>query len=56
MLKRLIGILLLVGLLTACSLNAPYPHDIEQQIKELDRTIDGRDRYEAIKKQYINRT
>lgn len=55
MLKRLIGILLLVGLLTACSLNAPYPHDIEQQIKELDRTIDGRDRYEAIKKQYINR-
>ncbi len=55
MLERLLGILLWAGALVSCSGNIPYPRDIEQQIGELDRTIAGRDRYEAIKKQYINR-
>ena len=43
---RLIGIILLVaGILQACTPKTPYPRDIEHRI---DRTIDERDRYEAV--------
>lgn len=53
---RLIGIILLVaGILQACTPKTPYPRDIEHRIEELDRTIDERGRYEAVKKQYIDR-
>ena len=55
MIERLIGIILLILLVTACSPNAPYPRDVERQLEELDRTIEERDRFEAIKTQYIDR-
>ena len=55
MLKRLIGILLLAGMLPACTPEMPYSHNVKQQIEELDRTLADRDRLEAIKNQYIDR-
>ena len=55
MIERLIGIILLTLLVSACSPNAPYSRDVERQLEELDRTIDERDRFEAIKTQYIGR-
>ena len=55
MFKRLIGILLLAGMLPACTPEMPYSHNVKQQIEELDRTLADRDRLEAIKNQYIDR-
>ena len=53
--ERLFAILLLVGVLTACSPGTQYPSDVKQQLEVLDQTIAGRARYETIKSQYITR-
>lgn len=53
--ERLFAILLLVGVLTACSPGTQYPSDVKQQLEVLDQTIAERARYETIKSQYITR-
>lgn len=53
--ERLLTIILLIVATTACSPNVKYSHDIELQLEELDHTIAERDRFEAIKTQYIDR-
>lgn len=55
--ERLITIILILHTVftTACSHNAGHSRDVEQRLEELDRTIEERDRFEAIKTQYIDR-
>lgn len=55
--ERLITIILILHTVftTACSHNAGHSRDVEQRLEGLDRTIEERDRFEAIKTQYIDR-
>ena len=55
--ERLITVILILHTVftTACSHNAGHSRDVEQRLEELDRTIEERDRFEAIKTQYIDR-